>query len=84
MIGCANGYVHDRSGSWCAIESDDAEMLDADAALQPRSSWPWLGLVLQSTEAGAQERARIEIVPQIAHAGDVDVGRVLAQTAHMC
>ena len=38
-----------------------------------------LGLVLQSAEVDAQERAKIEIVPQIAHARDIELGRLLAQ-----
>ncbi len=42
-----------------------------------------LGIVLQSPEADAQERARIEVVPQLAHAGDVKAAAFTRDGAHV-
>ncbi len=42
-----------------------------------------LGIVLQSPEAYAQERARIEVVPQLSHSGDVKAAAFTRDGAHV-
>jgi WD40 repeat protein/uncharacterized caspase-like protein len=42
-----------------------------------------LGLVLQSPDVGAQERTRIEVVPQLAHSGDVSAGAFTRDGGHV-
>ena len=60
-----------------------ATMLRGSTSMLHALALALLGIVLQSAEVDAQERARIEIVPQIAHAGDVKAAAFTRDGAHV-